>query len=74
MRCTVLLTSSVAWSSAMQVRQQKRIEFRVGISVGDIILDDDDIYGDGVNLFNFGEDLPSHRHGHRVWQIVQRTV
>jgi hypothetical protein len=55
----------------MQVRQQKRIEFRVGTKVGDIILDDDDIYGDGVNLFNFGEDLPSHRHGHRVWSIVR---
>src|ERR1700686_5621388 len=28
----------------------KRIEFRVGINVGDIIIDSGDIYGDGVNV------------------------
>src|SRR5262249_51521587 len=28
----------------------KRIQFRVGINVGDIIIDDNDIYGDGVNV------------------------
>ena len=28
----------------------KRIEFRVGINLGDIILDGDDVYGDGVNI------------------------
>ena len=28
----------------------KRIEFRIGINVGDIIIDDDDIHGDGVNV------------------------
>ena len=28
----------------------RRIEFRIGINVGDIILDDNDIYGDGVNV------------------------
>ena len=28
----------------------ERIETRMGINVGDIILDDDDIYGDGVNV------------------------
>src|SRR5262249_54674093 len=27
-----------------------RIEFRVGINLGDIIIDGDDIYGDGVNI------------------------
>jgi adenylate cyclase len=29
---------------------EKRIEFRIGINVGDIISDDNDIYGDGVNV------------------------
>ena len=33
-----------------QVPQEKRIEFRVGINVGDIIIDGDDIFGDGVNV------------------------
>ena len=27
-----------------------RIEFRVGINIGDVIIDGDDIYGDGVNI------------------------
>jgi len=30
--------------------QDKRIEFRIGIHVGDIIIDDGDIFGDGVNI------------------------
>jgi adenylate cyclase len=30
--------------------QDKRIEFRIGIHVGDIIIDDNDIFGDGVNV------------------------
>jgi adenylate cyclase len=34
----------------VEVPQEKRIEFRVGINVGDIIIDGDDIYGDGVNV------------------------
>jgi class 3 adenylate cyclase/pimeloyl-ACP methyl ester carboxylesterase len=32
------------------VSVDKRIEFRVGVNLGDIIIDDDDIYGDGVNI------------------------
>jgi adenylate cyclase len=30
--------------------QQTRIDFRIGIHVGDIIIDDNDIFGDGVNI------------------------
>ena len=30
--------------------QDLRIEFRIGIHVGDIIIDDNDIFGDGVNI------------------------
>ena len=40
-------------SSAEQntdVPQDKRIEFRIGIHVGDIIIADNDIFGDGVNI------------------------
>ena len=32
------------------VPQDERIEFRIGIHVGDIIFDENDIYGDGVNV------------------------
>jgi hypothetical protein len=30
--------------------EHRRIEFRIGINVGDIIIDEGDIYGDGVNI------------------------
>jgi adenylate cyclase len=30
--------------------QDQRIEFRIGIHVGDILIDDNDIFGDGVNI------------------------
>jgi adenylate cyclase len=29
---------------------QRRIEFRMGINVGDVIIEDGDIFGDGVNI------------------------
>ena len=32
------------------VAPDKRIEFRIGIHVGDIIIEDGDIFGDGVNI------------------------
>ncbi len=32
------------------VPESRRIEFRIGINLGDIIFDEDDIYGDGVNV------------------------
>ena len=32
------------------VPAEKQIVFRIGINVGDIIIDGDDIYGDGVNI------------------------
>jgi adenylate cyclase len=32
------------------VSEDRRIEFRIGINLGDIIFQDDDIFGDGVNI------------------------
>ena len=32
------------------VPDERRIEFRIGINLGDIIFEDNDIYGDGVNV------------------------
>ena len=32
------------------VAPDKRLDFRIGINVGDIIIDGDDIFGDGVNV------------------------
>ena len=33
-----------------ELPEDKRIEFRVGINLGDVVIDGDDIQGDGVNL------------------------
>ena len=30
--------------------EDSRIEFRIGINLGDVIIEGDDIYGDGVNI------------------------
>jgi adenylate cyclase len=34
----------------ISVPQDKRLEFRIGINVGDVIIEDDDLFGDGVNI------------------------
>jgi adenylate cyclase len=46
---------AVEWQRAMALRNadvpaERRIEFRIGINLGDIIIDESDIYGDGVNV------------------------
>jgi adenylate cyclase len=48
-RCAVGVRRGVALEN-IDVPQQARIEFRIGIDVGDIIFDDDDIFGDRVNI------------------------
>ncbi|HEU4825643.1 MAG TPA: tetratricopeptide repeat protein, partial [Dongiaceae bacterium] len=32
------------------ITDDRRVRFRIGINLGDIMIDDDDIYGDGVNV------------------------
>src|SRR6266403_2087211 len=32
------------------VTQENRIEFRIGVNLGDVIVEDGDIFGDGVNV------------------------
>src|SRR6266853_798446 len=32
------------------VPQERRIEFRIGVTLGDVIVQDEDIFGDGVNV------------------------
>ena len=48
-RCAVDIQHGMAERN-FEVPTEKRIEFRIGINVGDIISDDNDIYGDGVNV------------------------
>jgi adenylate cyclase len=48
-RCALEVQRGMATHSA-DVAQDLRIQFRIGIHVGDIIFDDNDIFGDGVNI------------------------
>jgi adenylate cyclase len=48
-RCAIEVQRGMVGQNAA-VPHAKRIEFRVGIHVGDIIVDDNDIFGDGVNI------------------------
>src|SRR5436190_23854455 len=48
-RCAVEVQRAMADRNA-GTPAERRIEFRVGIHQGDIIVDDGDIFGDGVNL------------------------
>ena len=48
-RCAVEIQRGMAKHN-IDVPQVKRIEFRIGIHVGDIIIEDHDIFGDGVNI------------------------
>src|SRR6516165_1854097 len=48
-RCAVDIQRGMAERNA-DVPADKRIQFRIGINVGDIIIDGEDIFGDGVNV------------------------
>ncbi|WGS20125.1 MULTISPECIES: adenylate/guanylate cyclase domain-containing protein [unclassified Bradyrhizobium] len=49
MRCAVAIQRGMITRNT-DVRIEKRIEFRIGINAGDIIIEDGDIFGDGVNV------------------------
>jgi adenylate cyclase len=48
-QCAVEFQGQMAERNA-GVSQDRRFEFRIGINLGDVILEGDDIYGDGVNV------------------------
>jgi len=48
-RCAVEAQGEMALRNA-DVPAERRIEFRIGINLGDIIIEEHDIYGDGVNV------------------------
>jgi DNA-binding NarL/FixJ family response regulator/class 3 adenylate cyclase len=48
-RCAVEIQRAMAELN-VDLPLERRIEFRIGINVGDIIFDEGDIYGDGVNI------------------------
>ena len=57
-RCAMEIQRTMAERN-VAIPEDRRIEFRIGINVGDIIIDDSDIYGDGVNIAARMETLAS---------------
>src|SRR4051794_16912034 len=48
-RCAVEIQRGMADRNT-DTREDQRITFRIGVNLGDVIADGDDIYGDGVNI------------------------
>ena len=62
-RCAVEIQHGMIERNA-RVPQDNRIELRIGIHVGDIIIEEGDIYGDGVNIAAGSKVSPTRRHLH----------
>jgi class 3 adenylate cyclase len=70
--CATEIQNTMTEGSA-GITADKRIEFRMGINVGDIAVEDGDIFGDGVNVAARLEGLAvpggiCPRSGRRCWQ------
>jgi adenylate cyclase len=71
-RCAVAVQRGMVERN-VEVPPDRRIEFRVGINLGDIIIDGDDIYGDGVNVAARLEGL-AEPNGVCVSRVVRDQV
>src|SRR6266481_3246048 len=49
LRCAAEVQAAMAKSNAT-LPPDRRIEYRIGINVGDIVVEDGDIFGDGINV------------------------
>ena len=56
LRCAIEMQAGMAERNAT-IPTDKRIEFRIGINVGDVVVEDGDIFGDGVNVAARLEEL-----------------
>jgi formylglycine-generating enzyme required for sulfatase activity/class 3 adenylate cyclase len=48
-RCAIVIQQSVLGRN-MSAPKGRRIEYRMGVNLGDVIVDGEDVYGDGVNI------------------------
>src|SRR5580700_8181596 len=48
-RCAAEIQRAMA-DRDLDVAEERRLRFRIGVNLGDVIADSDDIYGDGVNI------------------------
>jgi adenylate cyclase len=70
LRCAVRIQQAVADGNAA-IAPEQRIEFRIGINVGDIVVENGDIFGDGVNIAGRLEGLAAPGEicvSERVWE------
>jgi formylglycine-generating enzyme required for sulfatase activity/class 3 adenylate cyclase len=48
-RCSIVIQQNLLGRNAL-LPKHSRIEYRIGVNLGDVIVEPDDIYGDGVNI------------------------
>jgi len=48
-KCAAIIQTTLRMENA-DLQQNRRMEFRIGINLGDVIVDGERIYGDGVNI------------------------
>src|SRR5579872_4302514 len=48
-RCGIVIQQNMFGRNSLLTKEQ-RIEYRIGVNLGDVIIEGDDIYGDGVNI------------------------
>ena len=48
-RCSIVIQQNLVGRNA-SLPKESRIEYRIGVNLGDVIVESDDVYGDGVNI------------------------
>jgi formylglycine-generating enzyme required for sulfatase activity/class 3 adenylate cyclase len=48
-RCSIVIQQNLIGRNA-SLAKDSRIEYRIGVNLGDVIVEPDDVYGDGVNI------------------------
>ena len=48
-QCAVAIQQGMAERNA-EANEDRKLEFRIGINLGDVVVEDDDVFGDGVNV------------------------
>ncbi len=71
--CAVAIQRAMLEREA-EVPNDRRIRYRVGINLGDIIVDGDDILGDGVNIAARLEAMAGHCHVNQKWAGLGATL
>ena len=71
-KCATTIQRAMAEREA-QVPEDRRIRYRVGVNLGDIVIDGDDILGDGVNIAARLEGLAAPG-GVCISDVVQQSV